>query len=57
MISSCITVIRSQYCKSLEGSFVLSVLKVVGITLLLLICCIVIAGNKAFMFVYKNKLI
>ena len=57
MISSFITIIRSEYCKSLEGSFVISVLKVVGITLLLLICCIVIAENKDFMFVYMNKLI
>ena len=57
MISSFIAVIRSEHCKSLEGSFVISVLKVVGITLLLLICCIVIAENKDFMFVYMNKLI
>ena len=57
MISICITVIRSQYCKSLEGSFVISVLKVVGITLLLLLCCIVISENKDLMFVYMNKLI
>ena len=57
MISSFIIIIRSQYCKSFEGCFVISVLKVVGITLLFLICCILIAENKDFTFVYMNKLI
>ena len=57
MISSYIAIIRLRYCQSIEGSFVISALKVLGITLLLLICCTLIAENKDFMFVYMNNLI